>query len=442
MHGEISKDVPRPSTSRPCAKYRRLGVIACICLLTLGVVGYGVVYPQVGSALAWRKMEKALADRSFDDARLQVERILEFQPSNGEARFMLARIHRRAGRIEMAREQLDQAGDAYWDGRRIDLERQLMKAQLGMIRSVEKSLKANLSANHVDAPLILEALVMGCLNVHAPREAFAWTSYWREHFPDDWQARYWRGISLESGARGDLAEAEYEQILAAGPDVEDVHFRLAQILLRKQRFADALDHYDECLLKKPGHADALLGRARCQRALVRTDETARTLEVLLSAHPDSAGGLLLRGQLELEQGKGEDALPWLRRAESLAATDLETLHALATALRTVRQDREAQEYEVRHKQVRQSLSRLDEITKEVTRGSDAIDLRVEAGSLLLRLGKPQEAAHWLVGAVMRDPSNRQAKESFQECLHQLGDRRLSAAYQMSLMSSEDQSPTK
>lgn len=45
----------------------------------------------------------------------------------------------------------------------------------------------------------------------------------------------------------------------------------------------------------------------------------------------------------------------------------------------------------------------------------------EAGTTLLRLGRPEEAARWLASVLLLDPKHQPAKKALADCLRALGD---------------------
>src|SRR5262249_48223129 len=144
---------------------------------------------------------------------------------------------------------------------------------------------------------------------------------------------------------------EYEQVLEHDPGHADAHLRLAELLAFRGRFREARSHYEHALAANPGNPTNLLGLARCRRSLGDGDAARATLDRLLAAHADDPGGVLLRGQLELDGDKLDEALPWLRRARQLAPHDPAANEALAAVLRVLKRPDEAQVYEDRARQI-------------------------------------------------------------------------------------------
>jgi tetratricopeptide (TPR) repeat protein len=414
--------------SQAVSAARKRGAVAAVCLCVIGGAGYLSIYPHAAAFYYGRRAEKASAERALAAARADLERVAALLPGSAEKRFALARACRRAGDLEAARQHLEEARRLGWDRQRLNLEDLLLRAQAGMVRQVEAALKQRLAASDSDAKLILEALVLGCLEMQSPGEAYRWAALWLEHDPDDWQAYYWRGVALETGQRQDLAAEDYQQVLERKPGFADARLRLADVLAFKGQFQEALPQYQEYLAQLPGRPKALLGLARCRRALGAGAGARQALDELLAAEPKHAGALLLRGQLEIDADHAEEALRWLRRAQEQAPHDMDANQALAAALRLLGREDEARIYDDRRQQIRKDLKRLEEINKEaIARPQDAA-LRYEAGTIATRLGQGQAAARWLVSAFLLDPADRKTRQALEDCLRQLGDPQLLEKY--------------
>jgi tetratricopeptide (TPR) repeat protein len=402
--------------------------IVVFCLFTIGGIGFFVVYPQLVGVYHWRQARQALEQNDFPRAHAHLQSCLEIWPSSAETSFLMARTCRRAANFDAARTHLQEAERLGWVPALVELERLLMVAQAGFVQAVEEELRRFLETRPQERKLILEALVVGSLQANFIEDAYRWSSRWAEDYPDDCQAHFMCGRVLESGLRYDLAAEEYQQALERRPDLTVARVGLAEMLVRTGRFAEALPHFQACLQIEPRHAAARLGLARCQRNLSPPEAALATLEPLFADNEGNADAFLLRGQLELARGNAEAALEWLQRAEQMSPQDLETYQALATALRLLSRNEEAQTYEAKRLESERRLRRMEELTKEIIQKPKDVGLRCEAGTTLLRLGKPQEGARWLASALLIDPHHRPTKEALAACLPKLGDAKLVEQY--------------
>jgi predicted Zn-dependent protease len=391
-------------------------VAAALSLLILAGVSYYLIYPQVAASLHWRRAQRALAEHDLSSAQNQLRRCLEVWPDSSETHFLLARTCRRLGDYAAAESELARARQLGWVRELLDLEGLLLQAETGRVKEVESRLRSILTEGHRDAALIVEALVTGWLQGQFMAEAYTLTTDWLQQHPDDWYTRYLQGGVLESGMRYDLAIADYERVVADRPDFPPAHSRLAEVLLVKGRPAEALPHFQVYLEREPADAAAWYGLARCERQAGSAARSRAALERLLAIEPDHAGGLLLRGQLELDNNQPEQALTWFRRAESLTPLDRGVCINVATALRQLGRPNEAAPYEQRRDRILKDLHRLDALVKQSLAEPKNAAPRGEAGKILLGLDQERKALPWLASALLLDPGNAAARDALGECL--------------------------
>jgi tetratricopeptide (TPR) repeat protein len=402
--------------------------VVVFCVLLIVGVGALIVYPQVAGASHWRQAQTALEQQDFASARSHLERCREVWPKSSATAFLLARTCRRAGNFAEARKQLQVAESLGWTAALIELERLLLQAQAGLVQPVQQELNRYLEVWPSERPVIFEALVIGALQGNFVDDAYRWSTRWTEAYPDAWPAHVLRGRVLERGLRYDLAADEYRQALECKSDLLAAHLGLGEMLLRKGHYVEALPHFQSCLDRSPHDVAALYGLARCQRYLSPPEVSLATLDRLFADDPQHAGGLLLRGQLELERGRAEEAVLWLERAERVQPPELDTYQALVTAFRLLNRKDEAEAYEAKRQQTERDLRRMETLTKEIIERPQDVPLRCEAGTTLLRLGQEQQGIRWLVSALLIDPQHQPAKKALAACLAKLGDPALLEQY--------------
>src|SRR6516165_10439472 len=240
---------PAPPAAPPKPKRRRLlpALVAVVCLAVLGLVGGLVVYPLAEGTYHWRRAQQAVEQFDLKEARSHLARCLQIWPKNGEARFLMARTCRRAGDFDAAREHLAEAERLGWVKEIIDLEYQLMTAQMGLPARAEPALVRLLQRGHHEETMILEALARGNLQINAAREAHRWTRIWVERHPDDWQAHFWQGQALAQGGQNELAVEAFQKALAGNPAHPGTHYLLADALSHVARFPEAAAHFQTAL---------------------------------------------------------------------------------------------------------------------------------------------------------------------------------------------------
>jgi Flp pilus assembly protein TadD len=417
---------PKPPATRPGQSVAaRAGLAVSLLLLLTGLV---MLYPPLAAAYHRRQARLALDQDDFPRARAALRRAQAVQPRDGETLLLLARACRHEGDVDAALEAVRQAREVHRTPARVELEQKLIQAQSGYLGPVEAALHYHLANGHAEEEEILEALTRGYLQTHLLDKAYRATRLWIERRPDAWRARYWHGVVLEEGLRFDLAAEAYREALQRKPGHAPSRLRLAQVLLRRQRYGEALPEFETCLEADPTDATTLVGLVRCQRGLGRLDDAEATLGRVLRDHPDDAGALLLRGQLALDGSDAAEAVPWLRRAVERLPLDLEAHQTLAAALRLVGRGDEAAACERRRQQIEDGLRRMEEITKSLIERPDDVELRREAGATMRRLGQEREAVEWLLSAFLIDPGHEPTRQALAEILPRLGDPKLVERY--------------
>src|SRR5579871_3315562 len=335
-----------------------LAGVVIVCSVLIGAVGSLVVYPQLAGLYHWRKAQQALAQYDFLPARGHLQRCREAWPASADTCFLLARTCRRGGDVEAAQTYLREAERLGEVPALIELERLLLMARAGVVQAFEEELGRFLETRPDERPIILEALVLGSLQGNFLEDAYRWSTRWVTDTPDDGRSHLLRGQVLERGLRYDLAAEAYQRALECNPDSLAAHLGIGEMFIRTGKYAEALPHFQVCVQKEPQHTIALLGMARCQRYLGPPEAAWATLERLFNTSEPDPGAVLLRGQLELERGNAQEALTWLKHAERLQPSDLETIQALANALRLLDRKDEAQTYEEKRHQTERDLRQI------------------------------------------------------------------------------------
>jgi len=133
---------------------------------------------------------------------------------------------------------------------------------------------------------------------------------------------------------------------------------------------------------------------------------------------------VLRGQLAADADRPEEALRWLRRAVEITPYEPEANAILGLALRRANLSEEAQQYEEKSRQILQGYKRMEQITREISRNPSNVELRREAGAILMRIGQDKQALSWLISALSLEPRHQPTRQALAECVARLGDPRL------------------
>lgn len=150
-------------------------------------------------------------------------------------------------------------------------------------------------------PFVLGELAINALALGNHGEAIALLEKYRAAKPEDAWGRAHLGKAYADAGRLREAEAEYREALSVDGSFQIAHYWLAQLLVGSKREAEAqpfLERYrrlrqlatDEqqlkmALLRKPEDLDALVGLARVQLLLGKTQDSRATLDRALQVAP-------------------------------------------------------------------------------------------------------------------------------------------------------------
>jgi tetratricopeptide (TPR) repeat protein len=406
------------------------------CLLSAGLVAWFA--GQRSRAQHHRQqVEQAFAERDFARAQDHLRALLQLQPHSAEAYFLLASACRRARREDFrhAQEHLTAAKRLGWSETALAQEFSLLNfQQQGTPGQGEQALFQLLQAPQTDRPLVLEALVRGCLRADRLEEAEVRLDRWIQSSPDDWYAYLWRGTLFQYLDRPMRAVDDYEHALRCRPDSADIRYRLGLALASSgSDFRRALPYLEEHRREHPDDPDTLVGIARCLR-VSEPPETARPLLLsVVAAHPDHADALLTLALLESDLENPTEALRRARRLESLGGspageetfqkllrlapiaantsipTRLRTVrHLLATVLRKLGQEKEAQIQERKLEQLVADAKELRVLLAENDKNPQDTATWHKLGAVYFRLGMTVDGEFWYLRILRQNPVDRQA----------------------------------
>lgn len=369
---------------------------------------------------AWHKAQQALARDHFSRAMTHLREFLQTRPFHAEAHFLLARTARRQGDLLLWKEHLRRAEVLQWAPAELDLERRLVRTQLGADRDIDRTLLAYLDNYHSESGLILEAIVRGLLESYRLEEAVHWANRWIATRPEDYRGWLYRGRAFALHENRHQALADFRKAAEINATQSTVRLWLGGSLMITGQVAEALEQYRALLEDEPESSPALLGAAHCLAVLDQKLEARALLDSLLARQPEDAAALLIRARLDLDKDAAA-ALELLRRAEKVAPHDPEIAYTLALALRQLGRQEEAERYQQRHKQLHELTQQLEQARRRAAMTAADAAARHEVGALYQRLGDEEEALRWFQAALAVDASHRPTHQALADWFHHRGD---------------------
>ena len=207
----------------------------------------------------------------------------------------------------------------------------------------------------------------------------------------------------QGGVYADL-ETLWRDTLKKNAGAWIAHNNLANILKERGQLDQAIGHYRQALLLKPGSAQIHLNLADAHQARSESAAAMRHYRRALKAAPDRVETYLKLGNALLGQNAVAEAIDHYRRALQLAP-DLALVHSnLGAALAIQRQDAAA----------------IDHYRRALQLKPDFAEAHNNLGRLLALRGQFAEAIYHYRRALQLKPTYRQARSNFAAALQAVG----------------------
>lgn len=392
----------------------RFGLAAGV--VTVGLLGVYFGWNAVRTENRFRAALEAEEQRDFPAARTLFGRCLMEEPTSGRYLFHAARAARRDGDFVPARKLLVLARKSGWPEEAINWELILLRARTGEFEAVETKLQMAVQAapDHPVADLIYEVLVPEYMARFRMSEAYRLLVPWVERRPRDLRLRLWTFDVARRMLLPQLAIDSAREAVAIAPDSPDARAKCGEILIENHQPAEAREHFEWLLARRPYDPTARFGLAKCLRELGDDSGAIRELTLLLRDHPDRPGHLAERGYVDLHAGRPAAARDWLRKAAEADPSNTDLLYNYALCLEQLGQRDEAKKWRERHAQTETDLLELKEVTKRVAGEPKNPELRHRAGELMLRNGQEWEGVRWVRSALAVDPRHAPSRKMLDE----------------------------
>jgi tetratricopeptide (TPR) repeat protein len=388
------------------ARPPRWFLFAALLLLPAGYLSwYGICLLRFCRDRA--EAEKSLAEYDFAAARGRLAECVQLWPRDPATRLLAAQAARRDGDLDGAEQQLD-AYRTLCRGPTPEkqLEWTLIRAERGHVSEVVEYLISCLDTHHPASEQILEALMVGCVQVYQLDRGRFWLEELQKKAPKNPIGRLVRAQTMESLGNDSVALEGYRALVADYPKYAKARASLAALMLRLRSYEEAAAQYEELRRQQPEQAQHLLGLVRCKYQPGRTEEARPLIRQLEQQHADNSEALLVCGQFALSEERPADAERLLRRAVALAPNDQEAHEQLGVCLQQLDRLEEARQHLERAKQIEADKIRLEKVFESTVRTPVDPVPRQEAGQICLRIGQTAEGLRWLYGALEVAPDHK------------------------------------
>jgi tetratricopeptide (TPR) repeat protein len=408
--------------------WRSLGALLCLALLgLLAHRSFSYLEAQyLEPGRHYRRALSALERRDFEEARQHLARCLEACPRDSRYEFLAARAARRSGNLEEAEAHLfacqrleetfgaTPAGDT-------KLEWALLQVQRGQLVDLEPYLRARLREDHPDSLLIWEALSWELMWTGRYGEALDCLNQWLQRRPEDYEALVRRAWVAEHLLDFAGALADYAKALAQDPRQDHVRLHVAEILVERNRAAEALSDLEQLRARQPNNMAVALCWARALRQVNRVEESMSVLDNLLASHPGDAQAMSERGLVALAMNRPTEAERLLRLAADHDPSNRQVNYNLYQCLERLNKKEEARRLAAELAQTDEQVKRLDQLIRGVMKKPYDPVLRYRVGLIFLQNNFTADGLRWLDTALKVDPQHRPTHEALARYYERAGD---------------------
>jgi tetratricopeptide (TPR) repeat protein len=354
------------------------------------------------------RAKQFLGVREDDRALEELQAAARLDPDRSETYFLLARVYRRSGMLERVPALLRQAVDLGGDPELAQCAEWMLLAQMGRLRDAEPHLETLLSDPRVDGADICEAYVLGYFANLRVDDALRLLDLWQDQYPEDAQPFFMRAYVLDAVSQLPEAVAAYRQGLRISPNDATMNRRLAQVLIKMREFDEAESLLRHCAEESPEDRETITIWAECLFKRDKIEEARQVLAPLLANEISTFPVRLLAGQIDMAEGRFEDALPHLQAAVEQRPFDRNARYALATTLKGLGRSDEAQPHFDYVDAAKESWDRLEAQMHAATEQPENVELRFEIATTLQRFGSPDDSVRWLRNVLELQPDHPQA----------------------------------
>jgi tetratricopeptide (TPR) repeat protein len=256
------------------------------------------------------------ARRDLDGAERLCVELLEHQPANFDALYLLGAVKHAQGHLAAALDAISEALKANPRAPEALINHGMLLARL------ERRQEALASFDHAIAlrPQFAEAHNgRGCvlLDMGRPADALACFAHALALRPDDAEALNNRGHALVALRRPEEAVTDLAAALRLRPNHALANYNMGNALAQLGRHAEALDHYDRAIALAPYHAEAHCNRGAALQELGRTDEARDSFAAAIARKPALAAAHNGLGTALRALGAYREALACFARAIEL-----------------------------------------------------------------------------------------------------------------------------
>jgi tetratricopeptide (TPR) repeat protein len=298
---------------------------------------------RVQAMLALSKLY--LANKRYDEAGIELNKILKLAPDNLDAQLALAEYYFATdddkSALKTLRGVIKQA----------DSEPPALKADLLLASyyyrqgQVDKAIGMTdeIIFNHpemIDAHFIKGQILLKQGAYQLAQQEFTFVA---NRQPDNLDALMNLGLALQESGQLQKAKETYLNLHKARPNLDEPRKRLVHVYLQERNYAEAYPHIDALIKNNPNDKEMLLALGQLYSQTKEIKEGRELYSQFIELFPDDPHGYLGMGQIYQIEGNMTDAINYYRKALSVDSDFMEPLNEIVALKLSEKQYEEALE---------------------------------------------------------------------------------------------------
>jgi tetratricopeptide (TPR) repeat protein len=395
-------------------------------------VALGFVFAAFGLSgwLVWNEVSagqhyrRALEDLDNDEpasARQHLAKALETWSSSGEIWLLAARAARLSEDYDDAQKCLDEAKRHEWVDEAIEFEKTLLRAQTGDIEQFDTFLLEAIEKDHPEKNHIYPVLVEGYFRNFDLGRALEQVEQWKDAQPERFSPNFWEGRIYEELREFAKARDAFETAIKSKPNHLTTQIHLGEILLKLNHPDEALDLFQFLAGAHPEDKQCRLGLAKCLDLRGQPRQASDLLNKLVEEFPSDGPVLAELGAQAFRKQDYPAAEKWLKAAVKAPPYSPKVLEQLGATYDSLNKVSERTTTTEQFKQADADQRRLLEVVRAIAKLPNDVELRTEAGIIMLRNHRTTEGIRWLSSATKRDPNHQAANKALMDHYAKVGN---------------------
>lgn len=384
----------------------RLIVLIAI-LIPLAIVGYF----QIGYSNTLMAIRRSLV--SYEDTRalVQIRKLERSSGMSGELSFLKARAYRHLGDDLAFEQHLALAKQLGYPPEKVDRERQLREAQLGLIPDVKAELGPMLLESDAEFEEISTAMIYGSLARQRFDDVSTILTLWKQQDPKSPWIALFVGMVAQSQRDWEGALKAFEPANQAFPGFVPLYKHMGISYRRQNEGEKAVPALQRYLASVPNDPDAVVMLSEALMSLSRSQEVLDLLTPLLDNGQATIDMRINVAKIHLENGEPQKTIDVLGTVAAMWPEDVVMCQLLSQANQKLGNEELAAKLAKTAEEGMAEIKTVDARIAQLTSGiDDNAQKNYELGHILLHRQSREEGQHWLSNALIKDETFLPAHE--------------------------------